>query len=347
MNPLVRGTLFGALSALAFGASVPLLRFCGSDAGPWTTAALLYAGAALVGFWSSRPVRREAPPRGAALARIAAAALLGAALAPALLAWGLQRTSALDGSLALAFESAATVLFAVVFLREHVGGRVIVAVVATLGGAALLALGNETQAGAISIGTLAVVLATGLWAADSTLTGSVAHLDPGRVTFWKCALGASLSCAVAFVLHDRFPAAAHAIGLVLIGAVSYGLSLRWYLAAQRAFGAARTASIFALAPFAGALVALAFGERGSAVTALAAFVLLLAVYLHATERHGHEHLHPREHHEHAHVHDDAHHGHDHGDGVAANVPHSHEHEHDGQVHVHPHGSDFHHAHKHD
>jgi hypothetical protein len=154
-----------------------------------------------------------------------------------------------------------------------------------------------------------------------------------------------VSAAFAFALHEPLPHAAFAGALVLIGAVSYGLSLRWYLAAQRAFGAARSASVFALAPFAGALVSLGLGERGTALTALAGAVLLLGIYLHATERHGHEHAHVPERHEHAHAHDDGHHDHVHGDGNPF-APHSHAHEHGARTHVHAHGSDFHHRHEH-
>ena len=346
MTPLARGTLLAVLAALAFGASVPLIRLFGRDAGPWSTAALLYAGAALAGFVASRPARREAPPRGPALLRIALAGLIGAALAPVLLAWGLQRTSALDGSLALAFESAATVVLAVVLLREHVGPRTFVAVLATSLGAVLLAFGGAAPLQAFSVGTLAVVVATIFWAADSTLTGTLAHLDPGRVTFWKCAFGAAVSGAAAVAVRDTRPPAAHALALLIIGALAYGVSLRWYLMAQRAFGAARTASIFALAPFAGAIVAIALGDRPTLLTALAAAVLLLGVYLHATERHGHEHVHSPERHEHAHAHDDGHHVHEHGDAADSGAPHSHTHDHSRQVHGHAHGSDFHHTHKH-
>jgi drug/metabolite transporter (DMT)-like permease len=345
MTPLARGTLLAVLSALAFGASVPLVRTFGAGAGPWATAALLYAGAAAVGFISSRSATREAPPRGGALARIAVAGVCGAAIAPTLLAWGLQRTSALDGSLALSFESAATVAFAVIFLREHIGPRIVVAAVATLFGAALLAAGSGAHFAELSFGTLAVVAATILWAADNTITGTLASVDPGRVTFLKCALGAVLSGSVAYTLGERVPDASHAVALALVGAVGYGLSLRWYLAAQRAFGAARSASVFALAPFAGALVAIGFGDRPTAVTALAAAVLLLAVYLHATERHGHVHAHRSERHEHAHVHGDGHHDHAHP-GTVPSLPHSHDHGHDERAHAHPHGSDFHHTHDH-
>ena len=55
---------------------------------------------------------------------------------------------------------------------------------------------------------------------------------------------------------SRCPSVATAIALFAVGATGYGLSLRFYLLAQRAFGAARTGSVFAFAPFIGAALAL-------------------------------------------------------------------------------------------
>jgi drug/metabolite transporter (DMT)-like permease len=345
MSALVRGTLLALLSALAFGASAPLVRRFGVDAGPWATAALLYAGAASVGLVTSRSGAREAAPRRPELARIGLAALLGAALGPALFAWGLQRTTALGASLALNVESAATVVLAAAFLHEHIGRRVWIAVSLTTIGAALVAFRGGTHLDPSSIGTLAVVAATILWAADSTITGSLAWLDPGRVTFWKCAGGALLSLAVALLGHDAFPSWQHAALLALTGAIAYGASLRLYLGAQRAFGAARTASIFALAPFAGAAVALALGDRDAGAPLIAgAALMVVAVYLHASERHAHLHEHVAVTHEHAHSHDDSHHTHAHEPAVEH--AHSHPHAHDPLVHEHSHGPDFHHSHPH-
>ncbi|MDP1165832.1 EamA family transporter, partial [Klebsiella pneumoniae] len=79
------------------------------------------------------------------------------------------------------------------------------------------------------------------------------------------------------------------------------LSLRFYLLAQRAFGAARTGSVFAFAPFIGALAALALGDRsGSMAMAVGGALMLAGVALHLAESHAHEHMHEALDHEHAH-----------------------------------------------
>ena len=117
---------------------------------------------------------------------------------------------------------------------------------------------------------------------------------------------------LAVVFGEPLPSAAAALALLAIGASGYGLSLRFYLLAQRAFGAARTGSVFAFAPFIGAALALALGDRSaSGLMALGSGLMLAGVLLHLAESHGHEHEHEALEHEHAHRHDDGHHEHAH------------------------------------
>jgi hypothetical protein len=135
------------------------------------------------------------------------------------------------------------------------------------------------------------------------------------------------------------------LGLLAVGATGYGLSLRFYLLAQRAFGAARTGSVFAFAPFVGALVAFGLGDRSaSGWMALGGALMLAGVLVHVLERHQHEHVHEAVEHEHAHTHEDGHHEHEHD--FAPNGPHSHLHRHQPVRHSHPHVPDAHHTHTH-
>jgi ABC-type nickel/cobalt efflux system permease component RcnA len=131
----------------------------------------------------------------------------------------------------------------------------------------------------------------------------------------------------------------------VVGATGYGLSLRLYLLAQRSVGAARTGSVFAFAPFIGALAAFGLGERVFSLWFFAAgSLMLLGVWLHLREYHAHEHEHRSLEHEHAHRHDDGHHMHNH-DPVPLG-DHSHSHFHPPLCHSHPHVPDMHHQHAH-
>lgn len=344
MNPLRRGTLVAVAAAILFGATTPLVKRFGVHTGPFATAALLYAGSAFGGgVWVE-------PGAAARLVlqwrRIAAVALLGAALAPASLAFGLQHSGALAGALLLNCEAVFTVYLARAIYREPLGGRVVVATLSMLGGGVLLALRARAGGESTALGLAAIVFATFAWALDNTLTRALADFEPREVVLAKSLLGGVLSAATAVALGERWADPLAAGALVVCGVFGYGFSLRLYLRAQRVLGAARTGSLFSVAPFIGALLAFAAGDRDQALlVAGAALAFCLAIYLHATEHHHHMHRHEAIEHEHAHRHDDGHHTHAHESEVSGE--HTHRHRHEAIEHDHPHGVDLHHRHEHD
>jgi drug/metabolite transporter (DMT)-like permease len=350
-TPFVRGIALALLAALAFGATTPLVQRFGAGVSPFATAALLYAGAAMASVRPRRAAAREAPLRARHAPRVALVAIAGAVVAPACLAWGLQRTSAITASLLLNLEALFTALLARALFREPIGARVAAALTAIgAAGAVLVVFGADAErpARAVSaaLGALAIAGATLAWAVDNALTRPLADLDPSHVVAAKGALGACVSGALAYALGSPRPDLGSALGLVLCGATGYGASLRLYLAAQRAIGAARTASAFATAPFVGALVAMALGARAPAVpVAIAAALCAFGAWLHLGERHAHAHTHEATEHEHAHRHDDGHHTHAHEPPVAG--VHSHVHRHEAVTHDHEHAPDVHHGHGHE
>jgi len=194
-------------------------------------------------------------------------------------------------------------------------------------------------------GLLAVIAATAAWGVDNTLSRALAERDPGQVVFGKSVLGALTTAAMALAAHEPVPDGRAAMALLAIGACGYGLSLRMYLLAQRAFGAARTGSVFAFAPFIGALLAVLLGDRSQSWGMAAGGGLMLAgVVLHLAESHAHEHRHEAIEHEHAHTHGDGHHDHVH-DPMPIGA-HSHRHRHEPVQHSHAHVPDVHHTHRH-
>jgi drug/metabolite transporter (DMT)-like permease len=343
--PALRGGLLALLAAALFGVSTPLVQKLGAGLGAFTTAALLYAGAAVVGALSLRTAAHEARVRPSDIPRLLAMAGSGAALGPVALAWGLQHTSGASASLMLTLEALFTATLAWSLYRETMDRRVWAAMLLLLAGGMALVLDQGLQGGVQMLGLLAVLLATVAWGVDNTLSRGLAERDPSQVVMAKAALGATATAALAVSTGEPMPSLPAALGLLAIGATGYGLSLRFYLLAQRAFGAARTGSVFAFAPFIGAAVAFGFGERSAGGWMLLGGVFMLAgVVLHLAENHGHEHTHELLGHEHAHRHDDGHHAH--GHDVMPSGSHSHSHVHEPMTHAHAHAPDAHHLHRH-
>jgi drug/metabolite transporter (DMT)-like permease len=341
----VRGGLLALTAAVLFGISTPLVQRFGFGMGPFATAALLYAGAAVAGALLRQRVEREAGVVLGDFPRLLAMAAAGAVIGPVALAWGLQRTSGTSASLMLTLEALFTAVLAWRLYRETMDRRVWAAMLLLLSGGMLLVIDQGRDGGARLWGLVAVLVATAAWGIDNSLSRPLAERDPGQVVLAKAGLGAIATSLLAVSFGEHLPTPGAALGLFAVGATGYGLSLRFYLLAQRAFGAARTGSVFAFAPFIGAALAVSMGDHSTGWLTAAGSVLMLAgVALHLAESHGHRHEHEAMEHEHAHRHDDGHHEHSH-DPMPAGA-HSHRHRHEALGHAHPHVPDVHHAHRH-
>ena len=346
MSPMSVGVLLGLAAATAFGLTISLLAWAGAGVGPFTTGALLYLGASLASL-AQKPVVREAgvPLTRRALPTLLLMSLAGAAIAPAAWAWGLQRTGPVTGGLLLNLEAVWTVVFARIVFGEYLGRRVLLALGLMTGGGILLSMMGHGGVAWSVMGSLCVLLATVAWAIDNTASRKLAELRPLTVVAAKGALGAVLTSSLAFLFHEPVPDLWRVGVLLLAGATGYGVSLRLYLLAQRRIGAARTASVFALAPFIGSAVGLAVVPAPLGwSTGLAALLFGAGAALHISERHEHAHRHEATEHEHAHRHDDGHHTHVHGAPVEGE--HSHWHAHEAVAHSHEHADDVHHGHSH-
>ncbi len=348
-HPALRGGLLALLAAALFGLSTPLVQQFGRDLGAFSTAALLYAGAACVAVWMRQPTQREAQLQRSDVPRLLAMAGLGAVIGPVALAWGLQRTSGSSASLMLTLEALFTGVLAWRLYGESMDKRVITAMLLLLAGGLALIADQGFTGNVQLLGLLAVLGATAAWGLDNTLSRGVADRDPAQVVLAKSVVGAATSTALAWAFSEPGPGLQAAVALLAVGAAGYGLSLRFYLLAQRSFGAARTGSVFAFAPFIGALGAFALGDRSMGlVMALAGLLMLAGVVLHLFESHNHTHVHEVLEHEHAHSHDanlsDGHHFHTHDPMPTG--PHSHSHRHEPIAHAHPHVPDLHHRHGH-
>ena len=345
MTALQRGFVYAICAALAFGVTTPLIAMVGGGAGPWSTAGWLYLGSALFAAAADRSPAALVRGGRSNAPLLALIAIVGGLLAPGAYVLGLRDAGPLYAALALNMEAPFSVAIAALAFKEHVSVRVVIAMLAIVVGAAILSAGRNA-AGAVHAGVVLVIVATALWALDNALSSRLRGLDPRITVFWKSAIGGVLALLAGRGLGENAGGMTAVAALLAIGAIGYGASLLMYLQAQRTFGVARTASVFATAPFIGAAGAVLAGEAPGGLPALAAFVAMaLGVYLHATERHAHRHHHHAAQHEHPHRHDDQHHDHVHETPVSGE--HTHSHVHVDIEHSHDHAPDAEHAHTHE
>jgi len=344
-----RGAFFGIAAAALFGCSAPVAKLLLPQVGLLPLSGLLYLGAAL-GLTLFRLARqsagrrsREAPLRRADWWLLLGVVVFGGVLGPVLMLIGLGRLSGLAGSLLLNLEAPLTILLAVAFFGEHLGKSQAAATALILFGAVLLAYQPGALAGDWS-GALAIAGACLSWAIDNNLSQRLSLRDPVAVVQVKGFGAGGCILLIALVTGARFPSPVLVGAALMLGMVSYGVSLVLNMHALRLLGAARQGAIFATAPFIGALVAVPLlGDRPSAVTLVAGALMVVGIAALVREHHRHLHTHEAIEHEHLHAHDE-HHQHSHEGPVTE--PHSHRHAHVRLTHDHPHVPDLHHRHIH-
>jgi hypothetical protein len=130
---------------------------------------------------------------------------------------------------------------------------------------------------------------------------------------------------------------------LLLGFFAYGLSIFFYIYAQRDLGAARTSAYYAIAPFIGVgLSLIIFREIPTFSFVIALVIMIVGTYFASTEEHNHSHTVVT--HEHSHSHVEGHYIHTHDKTIIGK--HNHIHTHEEYAHSHKHTQDIHHSHAH-
>jgi len=343
-----RAITYALLSSALFGASTPLAKIFVGAMPPLALAGLLYLGSAIgLGIWLALRRPSGAPPLAASdVPWLAGAIVAGGILGPALLMYGLARSDAASASLLLNLEAVLTAALAWLVFRENVDRRVFAGMAAIVAAGVVLAWQPMAPASGAA-GALLIAGACFAWALDNNLTRRASGGDAVTIAAIKGAVAGITNIALAAALGARMPAPGAIVLVALLGLFGYGVSLVLFIMALRDLGTARTSAYFAVAPFFGALLAVALlGERPETPFWIAAALMALGVWLHLTERHEHDHVHEPLTHAHEHVHD-LHHHHEHTDGWDGREPHGHMHHHPRLRHRHPHYPDLHHRHEHE
>ncbi len=345
----VKAIGYAVLAALLYGLSAPLSKVLLGYLTPTQMAAALYLGAG-VGMGASVLFQRgrKNPSKEASLSRGDLPYVVGMVLldiaAPIFLMIGLTLTASSTASLLNNFEIVATSLIALVIFKEAVGRRMWWAIGFITVSSILLSIGDIT-AFQMDVGAVFVLMASLCWGLENNCTRMLSLKSPLEIVVIK-GLGSGQGALGIALLWDWGPFEVQwFLWAMVLGFFAFGMSIYFYILAQRHLGASRTSAFYAAAPFIGVLASfLVLKEPINSTFMLAAGVMLLGTYLAVTERHDHKHRHVSMTHAHSHRHDDGHHTHAHDDGFKGE--HTHEHKHEGMTHRHKHFPDLHHTHEH-
>lgn len=268
------------LAAALYAISTPVSKYVMAEMPPTMLAGLLYLGAGmgmwLLGRWGKG--RDEQPLTARELPYTVAMVVLDVA-APILLLMGLRQCSAAHVSLLNNFEIVATSLMAWLIFRERMTSRLWVGIGLVTLASVLLSVEPGGESWAFSQGSLLVLGACVCWGLENNCTRMMSHKNPVQIVTIK-GFGSGIGAlVVSLVLGERFFQPGYILLALGLGFVAYGLSIYFYVCAQRELGAARTSAFYALAPFIGVALSLVmFGQMLAPLFWVALAVMLLGSY---------------------------------------------------------------------
>lgn len=194
--------------------------------------------------------------------------------APIFLLLGLSYTTAANASLLNNFEIVATAMIALMVFGEKISPRLWGGILFVTASCALLSFEDITSLD-FSLGSLYVLLASVCWGVENNCTRKLSSKDPLQIVLLKGIFSGLGSVCIGLCIGERITVVWSIFAVLAVGFVAYGLSIFFYVYAQRLLGAARTSAYYAVAPFIGTLLSLVIFRDVPPVTYFIALVLML------------------------------------------------------------------------
>jgi drug/metabolite transporter (DMT)-like permease len=193
--------------------------------------------------------------------------------APIFLLLGLSYTTAANASLLNNFEIVATSLIALMVFKERISPRLWLGIGFVTLSCALLSF-EDISSLKFSFGSLFILLACLCWGIENNCTRRLSSKDPLQIVVVKGLCSGAGSIIIGLILGERITHLWSIFAVLGVGFVAYGLSIFFYIYAQRNLGAARTSSYYAIAPFIGTLLSLIIFLNMPPYTYFAALALM-------------------------------------------------------------------------
>lgn len=200
-------------------------------------------------------------------------------IAPICLMMGLKKTTSANASLLNNFEIVATAIIALVWFKEKISPRLWFGIIFVTASCSLLSFENLSSFD-FSLGSLFILLASICWGLENNCTRKISSKDPMQVVLLKGLFSGLGSIIIGLVIGERITFVWSIFAVLAVGFVAYGLSIFFYVHAQRILGAARTSAYYAVAPFIGVILSfIIFGHIPGFVYFIALALMIIGAWL--------------------------------------------------------------------
>lgn len=271
--------LLAILAAALYAISSPVSKILLNKVSPTMMAALLYLGAgigmSIIGFYRKKTgkikeemkiTKKEMP--------YAVGMVVLDILAPIFLMIGLTRTTPANVSLLNNFEIVATSLIALFIFKEVISKRLWIAIILITIASIVLSI-EDASSFSFSLGSIFVLIASVCWGLENNCTRMLSVKDPLQVVVIKGFGSGFGSLLISFILKETSTDVFYIIATLLLGFVAYGLSIYFYVYAQRELGAAKTSAYYAIAPFIGVVLSFIIFSDIPTISFIAALLIMI------------------------------------------------------------------------
>ena len=245
-------TFFAILAAALYAINIPLSKILLQHVSPTMMAAFLYLGAGIGLFIYGKITKEREHSELLTIAELpyTLGMILLDIAAPILLMLGLGSTNSANASLLNNFEIVATSCIAFLIFKEILSKRLTFTIVLVT--IASITLSFEGKGSfQFNTGSLLVLAASCCWGLENNCTRMLSSKSSVQITTIKGLFSGLGSLIVAFIVGENLPEILWMIAVLLLGFVAYGLSINFYIKAQKHLGAAKTSAYYSIAPFLG------------------------------------------------------------------------------------------------
>lgn len=274
-----RGIAFAILAAALYAINAPFSKILLEFMPPTLMAGFLYVGAGIGMIFIAlmRKIKKyeakELKLTKSELPYTIAMIVLDIA-APICLLFGLNSTTAANASLLNNFEIVATAIIALMVFKEKISTRLWFGIFFVTLSCGILSF-EDISSLRFSYGSLFVLLATICWGFENNCTRKISSKDPLQIVLLKGIFSGIGSLIIGLFIGEQIEALWSIVAVLCVGFVAYGLSIYFYVYAQRLLGAARTSAYYAVAPFIAAILSLIIFREIPDVTYFVALVLMI------------------------------------------------------------------------
>jgi len=277
-------TLYAVIAATLYALNAPLSKLLLSYIKPTMMAAFLYLGAGLGLFLyglfekaTNKNIKHDHLTK-KELPYTIAMVLLDI-VAPILLMFGIKMTTSANVSLLNNFEIVSTSIIALLVFKEIISKKLWIAI--TLVTIASVILSFEGASSFVfNKGSLFVFGACLCWGFENNCTKMISNKSSIEIVVIKGTFSGLGSLLVALLIGEPLPVIKLILCVMILGFFAYGLSIHFYIMAQKDLGAAKTSAYYSIAPFLGVLFSvIMLSEKPKIQFFIALIIMIIGTYI--------------------------------------------------------------------